>query len=191
MCKDVCATSECAGTAECRVSNHRPVCFCPQGLQGNPKVECRKVECARNRDCETAKSYVEGSCVNLCLLPNACGVNAQCKSVRHRKQCACPQNFIGNPNDECVPDKNECLGNPCGANAICQVELSIMMQCPNHPYPQDLVGGYDCQCQAGCTGDPFSGLARRLPVVMMLSARTSPAVSHRLQRKPVREVHLL
>merc|ERR1712223_1956116 len=88
-----------------------------------------------------AKSCQDGSCVNLCLLPNACGINAQCKSIRHRKQCACPPNYVGNPSVECVPDKNECLGNPCGANAICQ----------------DLVGGYDCKCQAGCTGDPFSG----------------------------------
>ena len=126
QCQDACTNAGCAPTADCRVANHRPVCLCPQGLQGNPKTECRKVECVRNQDCETAKSCQDGSCVNLCLLPNACGINAQCKSIRHRKQCACPPNYVGNPSVECVPDKNECLGNPCGANAICQVTSVIV-----------------------------------------------------------------
>ena len=143
QCSDPCqlASTGCARSAECRVSNHRPVCLCPQGLQGNPKVECKKVECSTSRDCESAKSCVKGSCVNLCQLQNACGVNAQCKVINHRKKCTCPVNYIGNPNAECVPDKNECVSSPCGANAVCQ----------------DQVGTYSCQCRPGCTGDPFSG----------------------------------
>ena len=131
------------------MTNHRAVCLCPQGLQGNPKVECKKVECTVNRDCQSDKSCVRGSCVNLCQEQNACGVNAQCKVINHIKKCTCPVNFIGNPNAECVPDKNECLSNPCGANAVCQ----------------DQVGTYSCVCRPGSTGDPYSGCLEAGPLV--------------------------
>ena len=155
-CQDACANAGCAPTAECRVANHRPVCLFPLGLRGNPKMECRSVECVRNFDCSKAKSCQDGSCVDLCLSPHACGVNAQCKSIRHRKECACPPNYVGNPSIECIPDKNECLGNPCGENAICQVNIIKHAKSQSSP-AQDLLGGYDCKCKAGCTGDPFSG----------------------------------
>ena len=150
-CQDACANAGCASTAECRVANHRPVCLCPLGLRGNPKMECRRAECVRNFDCSKAKSCQDGSCVDLCLFPHACGINAQCKSTRHRKQCTCPPNYVGNPSIECIPDKNECLGNPCGENAICQVNIIKHAKSQSSP-AQDLVGGYDCKCKAGCTG---------------------------------------
>ena len=38
-------------------------------------------------------------------------------------------------------DVNECLTNPCGANAVCT----------------DSVGSYTCTCQTGCVGDPKKG----------------------------------
>ena len=58
-------------------------------------------------------------------------------------------NFIGNPNVECTPDKNECASSPCGENAKCQ----------------DQVGTYSCQCKTGCTGDPFSGCVCGSPLI--------------------------
>ena len=136
------ANAVCAPTAECRVADHRPVCLCPLGLRGNPKMECRRGEQVRNFVCSKAKSCQDGSCVDLCLSPNACGVNAQCKSTRHRKECTCPPNYVGNPSIECIPDKNECLGNPCGENAICQVNIIKHLKSQSSP-AQDLVGGYD------------------------------------------------
>jgi hypothetical protein len=39
------------------------------------------------------------------------------------------------------PDVNECLTNPCGANAVCT----------------DNVGSYTCTCSPGCIGDPIRG----------------------------------
>ena len=108
-------------------------------LQGNPRQECRRIECRTSRDCESDKSCSAGRCSNPCQLQNACGANAQCRVTNHQKRCSCPQNHVGNPNVECKPDRNECEAAPCGPNAHCR----------------DLVGGYDCQCQAGCTGDPF------------------------------------
>ena len=153
-CQDPCTTASCAASAECVVSSHRPVCTCPQGLQGNPKLECRRVECRVSGDCESAKACVEGSCVNLCQLPNACGVNAQCGVVNHVKKCSCPLNYIGNPNVECTADKNDCVSSPCGANAICQ----------------NLIGSYSCQCAPGCTGDGYSGCVCGGPLIDPCSA---------------------
>lgn len=44
-CQDPCAVSNPCGTsAECLVSNHRPVCSCQQGWAGNPQVQCYKRE---------------------------------------------------------------------------------------------------------------------------------------------------
>lgn len=43
QCVQPCTESNpCAGGAECRVSNHRPLCACPQGWGGDPKVQCYK-----------------------------------------------------------------------------------------------------------------------------------------------------
>lgn len=40
-CQNPCAESNpCAGNAECRVANHRPLCYCPQGWGGDPQVQC-------------------------------------------------------------------------------------------------------------------------------------------------------
>lgn len=42
-CENPCAENNpCFGNAECRVSNHRPLCSCPQGWGGDPKVQCYK-----------------------------------------------------------------------------------------------------------------------------------------------------
>ena len=140
-CADPCEQADCAPTAECRVSNHNHLCTCPQGLQGNPKVECRRVECVSDNDCETSKQCRNGQCVNPCAQSNACGSNAQCKTIHHTKECSCPSGYIGNPNVQCTKDKNLCLSSPCGENAICN----------------NLVGTYECKCKTGCTGDAYSG----------------------------------
>ena len=34
--------SVCAPQAECKARIHRPLCFCPDGYEGNPHVECTK-----------------------------------------------------------------------------------------------------------------------------------------------------
>ena len=142
--------SRCAKTAECRVTNHPSICLCPQGLQGNPKVECKRIECRSNSECEQTKSCIEGSCVNLCLLPNACGISAQCKSIRHKKKCSCPQKYVGNPNIECIPDKNECLSSPCGSNAIC-TERNRAGSCRRIP---EYFGDPYVACRPECTINP-------------------------------------
>lgn len=40
-CVNPCATENCASSALCHVQNHSPICRCPQGQVGDPRVECR------------------------------------------------------------------------------------------------------------------------------------------------------
>lgn len=45
-CQNPCADrNPCAGNAECRVAQHRPLCSCPAGWGGDPQVQCYKREC--------------------------------------------------------------------------------------------------------------------------------------------------
>lgn len=42
-CQDPCAANiPCGTNAECRVSQHRPTCYCLDGWGGNPQVQCYK-----------------------------------------------------------------------------------------------------------------------------------------------------
>jgi len=42
-CINPCAIRDpCAPLATCRVTNHKPVCTCPDGYVGSPKIECTK-----------------------------------------------------------------------------------------------------------------------------------------------------
>lgn len=143
QCLDPCKRDNtCGENAICRTVDHRVLCLCPDGFQGEPTKKCTRFECQSNEDCNNDKKCVEGFCKNPCLEPGVCGINAQCKVINRQPQCTCPPNFIGNPEVECkthVP--GICLQNPCGENAICK----------------ELVGGYECQCHDGCVGDPKKG----------------------------------
>lgn len=40
-CQNPCAErNPCSANAECRVSQHRPICFCPEGWGGDPQRQC-------------------------------------------------------------------------------------------------------------------------------------------------------
>ena len=81
-----------------QVSQHRPVCLCPNGFQGEPSKECKQVECNRDKDCGPTQMCIQGACKNPCLQPGACGTNAQCRVGPDRKaQCSCPPGHRGNP----------------------------------------------------------------------------------------------
>ncbi len=41
-CRDPCPGS-CGRQAECRVINHVPSCYCPEGYTGNPLSSCREI----------------------------------------------------------------------------------------------------------------------------------------------------
>uniref|UniRef100_A0A182T3U1 EGF-like domain-containing protein n=1 Tax=Anopheles maculatus TaxID=74869 RepID=A0A182T3U1_9DIPT len=142
-CVDPCAGGKaCGRDAICQVSDHRSLCLCPDGFQGDPSVGCVQYECQTNDDCELDKKCASGKCINPCLIPGACGLNAQCRVVNRQAQCSCTPGFFGNARQECQPvQKNSCAQNPCGDNTVCREDEN----------------GYECSCQPGCVGDPRQG----------------------------------
>lgn len=42
MCRNPC---NCGTNAQCFVQNHRPICSCEEGYEGNPNIACRTGNC--------------------------------------------------------------------------------------------------------------------------------------------------
>lgn len=143
QCLDPCLRDNaCGKNALCKVSEHRTICLCPDGFQGEPVKGCSAYECQTNDDCEYDKQCDHGSCKNPCLQSGACGINAQCRVVNRHAQCSCPPGHYGNPAIECSPQiVGACARNPCGENARCR----------------EVNDGFECSCAPGCVGDPRSG----------------------------------
>lgn len=139
-CKDPCPGS-CGSGASCKVERHRPVCYCNEGLSGNPIIQCTVI-------IEMPK--------NPCM-PSPCGVNTQCHVQRNRAVCSCVPDYFGDPvkgcrpecvlNTDCPMDKScvntkcvsPCAASICGVNAICRVEYHAAT----------------CECKRGYMGNPF------------------------------------
>ena len=76
--------------------------------------------CRSDADCKEEENCQDGSCVDICKPPNSCGTNALCKGTKHRKECSCPPDYLGDPEVECLPD---------GA-AVCQTKGHCKGECP-------------------------------------------------------------
>lgn len=143
-CVDPCV-GVCGIGAQCEVTNHIPICYCPPQLTGDPFVTCY-----------TFTPTIEGpSSPNTCD-PSPCGPYSRCL-VSHQgyATCSCLPNFQGVPpacrpecivSSECSQEKacvnqkciNPCEGT-CGAEAFCTII--------NH--------NPICSCPPGQQGDPF------------------------------------
>lgn len=44
-CANPCVADHCSRGAFCHVENHKAVCRCPAGFQGDPLIECRPRKC--------------------------------------------------------------------------------------------------------------------------------------------------
>ncbi|SPP80067.1 blast:Fibrillin-1, partial [Drosophila guanche] len=149
-CTDPCADDKaCGRNALCTVSEHRMLCYCPDGYEGEPSKECVQFECRQDADCDSSKRCDGGKCRNPCLEYGACGTNAQCRVVNRQAQCSCPPDFFGNPASECQPLDGGCSNSPCGVNSKCT----------------EVPGGYECACMDGCIGDANKGCLCEGPLV--------------------------
>lgn len=138
-CIDPCPGT-CGVNALCEVTNHIPICRCPEQMSGNAFFECRPVPPAKIQDpCR----------------PSPCGPNSQCRVVQQTAVCSCLADYVGSPprcrpecvtNSDCPADqacqnmkcRDPCSGT-CGFNALCNVV--------NHsPF---------CSCPTGMSGNPF------------------------------------
>ena len=63
-CLNPCAvTDPCATNAFCRVDNHEPVCTCPSGYIGDPRVQCIKPE---RKSCRFFSVFRESFILKIC-----------------------------------------------------------------------------------------------------------------------------
>jgi hypothetical protein len=141
-CEDPCPGT-CGINAICTVTNHIPVCSCPDNFYGDAFTVC--------------KQRIEPTVVDPCN-PSPCGINTVCRASGQNAICECVPGFFGSPSTggcrpectisaDCPRDKacvntkcvDPCPG-VCGFNAICQVI--------NHSPV--------CSCPPPLLGDPFT-----------------------------------
>ena len=100
-CLDPCLVDNpCAINAICSARTHAAQCRCPEGLNGDPYVLCKRDECRVNRDCARDKACRQGHCVDPCTDASAgapCAPAAECHVADHNAKCVCPPGTIGNP----------------------------------------------------------------------------------------------
>lgn len=72
---------QCGPFANCDVINHRAICKCSPGYNGDPNIGCSPP----TNPCE----------------PNPCGISALCELDRGNPICFCPKGLTGNPFKNC------------------------------------------------------------------------------------------
>ena len=88
---------DCGTGAECFLSDHRPICRCPEGKIGNPQIACVDPGCQSDSECLDTETCVDGTCINPCLIDDPCGANAVCFPKSHVANCRCNEGFEGDP----------------------------------------------------------------------------------------------
>ena len=159
-CKDPC---ECGDNADCQIIDHRAVCTCLPGHQGNPDAGCHPIGCTVDPECAYDEACYEGVCANPCLVKNPCASNAECYAESHRAYCRCPSGLIGDGYGQCLvigctsnsecPSIHGCVNNmcidpclkndPCGRSAEC-VQRDHKAQCR---CPEGMVGDPEIECK--------------------------------------------
>ena len=145
QCRPVCGpgNAPCGGEAVCEAVSHKATCSCPPGLEGDPFVTCREIDCRSDRDCPSDKACYNNHCISPCTIQNPCVGVAECTVVGHEPNCECPPGFEGSKGTSCTrveigcradaecPSQLACinqecvqpcdLADPCGRNAQCTV----------------------------------------------------------------------
>lgn len=158
LCRNPC---NCGTNSVCLVQNHRPICSCKDGFEGNPNLACHTVGCRTDSDCDFGKACINGNCIDPCLVKDPCGINAECYVFRNRAECRCLSGYRGNPLDRCLivgctsnsdcPSDRQCINaqcinpcvydNPCSPRAECRVQNHLAV----------------CRCPPGFIGNPYVG----------------------------------
>lgn len=141
---DPCDPSPCGPNSQCKHQNNLAICSCLIGYQGAPP-NCRP-ECVANFECTLDKICENLKCIDPC--PRGCGINTDCRVIKHNPICACKEGFTGDPFSICrevikrepvlMEPINPCLPSPCGLNAECR----------------DIGGMPSCTCLSGFLSSP-------------------------------------
>ena len=121
-CVDPCI-GHCGRGATCSVVNHRPICSCPSRSTGDARIECKTLQCIENTDCDSGKSCVKNTCVDVCRLDGVCGNNAKCTTINHTPLCSCDAGYTGDPTVGCTRIQQCAVQNDCPTNMICAFGL--------------------------------------------------------------------
>lgn len=163
LCRNPC---DCGTNADCHIQNHRPICSCKKGFEGNPNIACHTIGCRSDSECDSGKSCINGNCIDPCIVNDLCGINAECSVLGNRAQCNCLSGYRGNPYERCIivecrsnsdcPSDRQCsnaqcvnpcvYGHSCSAKAECRVQNHIAL----------------CRCPIGYIGNPYIDCRKEL-----------------------------
>ena len=89
-CVDPCQYVICGSQAQCKAEQHKGICICQKGLQGNPYISCLRVGCQSNDDCASNEKcdYQSRNCIQLCI-NHKCAQGARCEAIDHKEICTC------------------------------------------------------------------------------------------------------
>ena len=110
-CIDSCSLQQeyCPSSTICKVSNHKAVCVCPEGLIENEYGQCSKlqIECKSDSDCPSQKICMNSLCMNPCNESMPCANNSMCKLLDSNPVktviCECLAGFEGDALERCSP----------------------------------------------------------------------------------------
>lgn len=97
--RNPCNPSPCGANAVCKERNGAGSCICLSEYFGDPYTGCRP-ECVINSDCGLNKACLNNKCRDPC--PGTCGLNAECRVVKHTPSCTCIAGYTGDPLSACV-----------------------------------------------------------------------------------------
>lgn len=139
-----CTPSPCGPNSICQDASGSPSCTCMPNFFGSPPY-CRP-ECTSNSECATNLACINQKCSDPCI--NACGLNAQCRTISHSPMCFCDNGYSGDPFTNCqviqqieLERTSPCEPSPCGPNAICKEQNSAG----------------SCTCLPDYIGNPYEG----------------------------------
>jgi hypothetical protein len=140
------------------VINHKPVCTCEEGYEGNPDVACIKIECKTNDDCLDTHACVAEKCRPVCGPGNApCGGEAICTAVSHEAVCSCPAGLSGDPKVTCFAidcrSDLDCPAEKACFNSHCVDPCAISDPCRQPAECTVVDHQVNCECPAGFTGN--------------------------------------
>ena len=139
--------------------DHVPLCYCPPGYSGDPKIECQKLECEVDPDCRDDQICHLNKCVDPCLVDNPCATNAICSAQNHAAICRCPQGLVGDPYERCLTVEcqinQDCASNKACIQSKCVDPCLINKVCAPTAICSVINHVEACKCPSGFIGDPF------------------------------------
>lgn len=154
LCSNPC---NCAQNAVCRIKDHKPVCSCEQGYDGNPQIQCIPLGCRSDSECFGTHTCINRQCVPACSVHGgSCGERAECFGINHKAVCECPPGLKGNPFVSCVVlgcrSNDECPSNQACINSKCENPCEKTATCATNELCHVYNHRPECACPPGTVG---------------------------------------